>query len=131
MRVSLALNAALTAAGITQLEAVAHTYPEKLADGSTDHPNKLTASITFKQTAADFAAGNTPPAAPAVKVDGATRAINAIDNDGVTGTTEEAKRPGSTADPFQHLRYTPGWRHRRVHSGRQGSVGGDFFDAEC
>jgi flagellin len=85
------INAALTAAGITQLEAVAHTYPAKLADGSTDHPNASTASITFKQTAADFAAGNTPPAAPAVTVDGETRAVNANDNDGVTGVQKRLK----------------------------------------
>jgi flagellin len=84
------INTALTAAGITQIEAVAHTYPANLADGTTAHPNATTASITFKQTSADLAAGNTPPAAPAVTVDGATLAINANDNDGVTGIQ---KRP--------------------------------------
>ena len=84
------INAALTAAGITQIEAVANTYPAKLADGTTAHPSAGVASITFKQTSADLAAGNTPPAAPAVTVDGATRAINGNDNDGVTGIQ---KRP--------------------------------------
>ena len=84
------INTALTAAGITQIEAVANTYPAKLADGTTVHPNAGLDSITFKQTSADLAAGNTPPAAPVVTVDITTLVINGNDNDGVTGTQ---KRP--------------------------------------